>query len=75
MRYHNHHDKSDGQLGFDLVQDWISIGIGFVFYVIFFPIVYPLRQLGKRRRAELDANPIYTQPHTLEILAQARKRK
>jgi len=75
MRYRHHNEQSDAELGFERVQHWIGYGIKWVFYIIFFPIIYPLRELGKKRRAELDAEPAYNPPTTSEILAQARKRK
>lgn len=49
--------------------------IEWAFYIVFFPIHYPLSLLGKRKRVELDAADPPPGLSVEQFLAQARKRK
>lgn len=71
----HHSEKSDAELGFDHVMNCIGSCIEWAFYIVFFPIHYPLSLLGKRKRVELDAADPPPGLSVEQFLAQARKRK
>lgn len=36
--------------GFDIACRWIAVGLDWAFYIVLFPICYPLALLGRRER-------------------------